>query len=117
MHLRRSDRVEERLPGALRVAVGGVAGDEPLVAPPHHDPAPVDLGPGGEPGQLVVHRLRDAASGQRDLRLVPGRLRVGQPRQQLTGHGGRERRGVGLDLHPRSGHARAFRFIRFTVAA
>ena len=48
------------------VAVGRVARDEPLVAPEHVDPRPVDRARGGRRGQRGPDLLHDRAGGQRE---------------------------------------------------
>ena len=58
-----------------------------------------------------MHRLGDAAAGERDLRLVAGGLRVGQPAEQLAGDRGGHRRAVVVDLDPRLGHHFSFGFV------
>ena len=103
------DLVEERLPGLALVAVGGRRLDEPLVAPPEHHPAPVDLAADlallGEPGQLAVDRVGDRAAGEREMGYAAVRLGVDEPGQQLTRHRDGERLLVLVDLDPRLGAA------------
>ena len=77
--------VEQRPPGLQLVALGVVGGDEPLVAPPDVDPAPVDGVPGGGAAHGLEQRDADAAAGQHDGRPAAQRLRVDEPGEQPGG--------------------------------
>ena len=93
--------VEERCARLDGIAVGGVGRRGTARRRTRSAPHPSRPGRRRHPGDLAVHGVGDRAAGQADVRDVPGRLRVGNPVEQLAGHRGGQGLRVGLDLDQR----------------
>lgn len=81
------DMIEQGAAGAGLVALGIVGGQEPLVAPPDLDPAPVDCVPCGSGGQFGQDLGADPAAGQYNRGDALGGDGVYEPGDKPGGNG------------------------------